>query len=220
MFKVDLHTHSYASPDGGITAKQYEHILSSGVLDLVAITDHGRIDAAVALHEILGDKIIIGEEIMTSHGEIVGLYLKKPIPSGLPPLDTVLQIHEQGGLVLIPHPFETVRKGLDQSQMSTIADHIDIIETCNGRALNQKHGSEAVVWARLHNIIGVANSDAHGIGGLGKTYTSINSPADRDGLLKALSTGTLITSRPSVKSLLYPKYHRLRKKITRSGNGQ
>lgn len=77
MFKIDLHTHSTSSPDGGITAHQYEEALSTGVLDCVAITDHNRIDFAEKLERSFGDKIIVGEEIMTSGGEIIGLYLKR-----------------------------------------------------------------------------------------------------------------------------------------------
>ncbi len=102
MFKIDLHTHSSASPDGGITPQQYAHVLATNQLDLIAVTDHNRIDTALELHRALGDRIIVGEEIMTTSGEIIGLYLEKPVSAGLSPDETISQIKQQGGIVYIP----------------------------------------------------------------------------------------------------------------------
>jgi predicted metal-dependent phosphoesterase TrpH len=216
VYKVDLHTHSHASPDGGITPDQYRRALSGKVLDCIAITDHNRIDAAQAIQKELGDRIIVGEEIMTTHGEIIGLYLKEAIPSGLSPLETALQIHSQSGIVMIPHPFETTRKGLSESQMSLILDQIDLIEICNGRALNQKLGTKAVVWSKFNNKVGTANSDAHGAKGLGGTYNVLRDLPTQQTLVKLLSMGSAMYRRPSPRELLYPKYHRIRKKLMRS----
>ena len=213
MYKVDLHTHSTASPDGGISTKQYAHALSSGQLDIIAITDHNRIDYAQSVHKELGDKIIIGEEIMTTHGEIVGLYLIEPIKPGLSPQETIKQIKAQGGLVYIPHPFETVRKGIHPQTLEEIHEHVDIIEVCNGRALMQNRGSQAVVWAKLNHVVGAASSDAHGSRGLGKTYSSVKNLPTQTTLVQELKGSALITDRPGVRALLYPKYHRLRKKV-------
>ncbi len=216
MFKVDLHTHSIASPDGGITAEQYHHLLEKGVLDCIAVTDHNRIDFATRLHEQLGDRIIVGEEIMTNAGEIVGLFLQEPIQPGLAPLDTVRHIKDQGGLVYIPHPFETFRKGLHPAVMEDIIDFIDIVEVCNGRAFAQNRSSQTVVWTKLNHKIGAASSDAHGQRGIGRTYTRLSDMPSRDNLLKLLVTGTPITRRPSMRALLYPKLNRLRKKARSS----
>lgn len=213
MFKIDLHTHSAASPDGGISASQYGKVISSGKLDYIAITDHNRIDFATYLKQELGERIIVGEEIMTSAGEIIGLYLDKPIQFGLTPLETVRQIKGQGGIVYIPHPFETVRKGLHPHALEELAGYIDIIEICNGRAFFQNRSAQAVVWARLNQKLGAASSDAHGFKGLGKTYTSVSEPPNKENLLELLANATPMTDRPGMRALLYPKYHRIRKKI-------
>ena len=61
MIKIDLHTHSTASKDGGITKEQYHEALKHKLLDVVAITDHGRIDFALELQQDLGNKIIVGK---------------------------------------------------------------------------------------------------------------------------------------------------------------
>lgn len=215
MHKIDLHTHSTASPDGGITPAQYSHALSAGLLDMIAVTDHNRIDMAEQLRAELGDRIIVGEEIMTTGGEIIGLYLTKVIRPGLSPLETIKQIKEQGGIVYVPHPFESVRHGLHPAIMEEVVDYLDIIEVCNGRAFWQNRSSQAVIWAKLNHLVGAASSDAHGIRGLGKTYTQVKTMPSQDDLQHILLHGVPVTDRPGLRSLLYPKYHRLRKKVRR-----
>jgi predicted metal-dependent phosphoesterase TrpH len=213
MYKLDLHTHSTQSPDGGISTAQYRHILETGLLDCVAITDHNSVSLARQLHDELGDKIIVGEEIMTTEGEIVGLFLSEVVQPHQTPLKTIQDIKSQGGLVYIPHPFETVRKGLHPQIMEELAEYIDIVEICNGRAFAQNRSDQAVVWARMNRVLGAASSDAHGIRGIGKTYTQVGELPTRESLIEVLKSGIPMTARPSMRSLLYPKYHRARKKI-------
>lgn len=216
MFKVDLHTHSTASPDGGLTADQYRRALGAKTLDAIAVTDHNRIDFALELRRELGEAIIVGEEIMTTDGEIIGLFLEKTIQPGMTPADTIRQVKDQGGLVYVPHPFETVRKGLHPAVLEEIADAVDIVEVCNGRAFFQNKSEQVVVWARINAKIGAASSDAHGLQGLGKTYTSIAEMPNRDNLLHLLESGIPMAGRPNVRALLYPKLNRLRKKVRKT----
>lgn len=213
MYKVDLHTHSAASPDGGITFEQYERVLSTNLLDMIAITDHNRIDFALQTRERLGDRIVVGEEIMSTSGEIIGLYLTERVSPGLSPLETIKQIKDQGGLVYVPHPFETMRKGMHPGVLEELIDYLDIIEICNGRAFLQNRSAQAVIWAKLNHVTGAASSDAHGIRGLGKTYTQVKELPTQIDLLKHLASGIPVTDRPGLRSLLYPKYHRLRQRL-------
>lgn len=216
MYKVDLHTHSVVSHDGGINAAQYEKVLAEDMLDMIAVTDHNRIDFATQLRKDLGDRIIVGEEIMSTSGEIIGLYLEEAVPSGLSPLETVKRIKDQNGIVYIPHPFESVRKGLHPSAMEELVDYIDIVEVVNGRAFLQNRSAQAAIWARLNHVVGAAGSDAHGLKGLGRTYTRVHDLPKSETLLHEIAHGTPITARPSPRSLLYPKYHRLKKKLSRT----
>jgi predicted metal-dependent phosphoesterase TrpH len=213
MFKVDLHTHSASSPDGGITIEQYARAIREHMVDAVAVTDHNRVDFALKLKEKLGEAVIVGEEIMTSAGEIIGLYLKEVVPAGLSPQETIKRIKDQGGIVYIPHPFETVRKGLHPAVLDELVDNVDIIEICNGRAFFQNKSAQAVVWARLNHRSGAASSDAHGFQGLGTTYTSLSEMPTQKNFLQLMKSGIPMTSRPSVRALLYPKLNRLRKKM-------
>lgn len=213
MLKVDLHTHSSASVDGGIRAEQYQQLLTDGRLDALAITDHNRIDMAVTLRKSLGNRIIVGEEITTTGGEIIGLFLHKPVQPNLSPLKTVQAIKGQGGIVYIPHPFETVRRGLSRQTLEEIAEYIDIVEVYNGRAVFQNRGPEAVAWARLYQLLPAASSDAHGIKGIGSAYTLVNTVPTRDSFMRLFRTGRLITTRPPLFSLLSPKFNRVRNRL-------
>ncbi len=218
MYKVDLHTHSIASQDGGIKLEQYRQALKESVLDCIAITDHNRIDMASAIHSELGEKIIVGEEIMSEAGEIIGLFLTKTVRPGQSAQATMQDIKDQGGLVYVPHPFETIRHGLHPATLDNLSDWIDLIEVCNGRAFLQQRGAQVVVWARLNGVPGVASSDAHGMRGLGRTYARIGEMPDSDNLVENMRRATLITTRPGVRELLYPKYHRLIKKVRPDNN--
>ncbi len=215
MIKIDLHTHSTASPDGGITAEQYRQLLADGTLDCIAITDHNTVDVALQLHQELGDKIIVGEEIDTKQGEVVGLFLTAAIAGGLELSEAIRQIRLQGGLVYLPHPFETVRKGVQKKNLEHLTDQINIVEVYNGRAAAQNKGPEAAVWARLNRKPGAASSDAHGLKGVGTAYTTISRLPSSQTLEILLEKAHLTMERPPIHSLLYPKLHRLRRALKR-----
>jgi predicted metal-dependent phosphoesterase TrpH len=210
MVKVDLHTHSYASPDGSLKATDYERMLSTGKLDCIAVTDHNHIAAAQELQQRFGERIIVGEEISTLEGELIGLYLGELVPAGMSALDTAVAIHNQGGLVYVPHPFETVRSGLGQDDLSAIAGHVDIIETCNGRTM-QNRGEAALGWAEQHAVPGAASSDAHGPRGWGNTYSELDELPSRAALLTLLRSARHHTGSAGLIGRLYPKLNRLRK---------
>lgn len=214
MIRIDLHTHSEASPDGGITPDEYAEILKNETVDVVAITDHDRIDFARGMQKALGEKyIIVGEEITTIDGEIIGLYLSEAIQPGLSAAATIQKIHEQGGLVYIPHPFEKIRKGIKKDTLNLILNDVDIIETNNGRALTRKHAVAAQTIAVKNKIPGCASSDAHGVAGVGHTYTTISERPTKETLLSLLSEATFAHSKPPLKTRFYPKKNRFMKKI-------
>ena len=210
MIKIDLHTHSVASPDGSLTAVHYQRAL--GRLDVIAVTDHNRIDFAQKLQTELGERIIVGEEITTLEGEIVGLYLQTSIPAGLSAVETVRQIHAQGALVYIPHPFETVRKGLSRRVLDTIAKQVDIVEVHNGRAIFQNRSQEAAKWAEQHHIARAASSDTHGWHGWGKTYSQVAKIPTPETLPLLLAKASFATGKVGIRGILYPKFNRLRGK--------
>lgn len=214
MIKTDLHTHSVASPDGSISSQQYKSILSSGVLDCIAITDHNRIDFALKMQAELGrDKIIVGEEINTNQGEIIGLFLHKLIEPNQDIADAIKAIKSQNGIVYIPHPFETVRSGITKETLELIKDSVDLIESANGRAYFQNFGPEALSWAGQNDVPTLAASDAHRAKGLGKTYSEFPEAPTMGNIILNAKNARLVYSRPSLLDILAPKLNRLRKLI-------
>ena len=202
--KVDLHTHSIISHDGGITAMEYERLLTKGILDCIAITDHNEINFARIMQQKLGNKIIIGEEITTTEGEIIGLFLKETIPPGLNLNETIVSIKHQKGLVYVPHPFETMRKGIQQKNLELVHQEIDIIEVFNGRGLFRGKAKYAESFAKNYNLPKAASSDAHGIRGLGKTFSVIEQLPNRDTLQPLLQNGSMQKEHAPFYTLLYP----------------
>jgi predicted metal-dependent phosphoesterase TrpH len=206
--KIDLHTHSIASHDGSLKTEDYRRMLDAGQLDCIAVTDHNVISFAKQLNEELGHQIIIGEEISTLDGEIIGLYLQEAIRPGLSAAATVQAIKKQGGLVYIPHPFETVRKGIKKATLDSISKDVDIIETQNGRAIFQNKSEQAIAWATEHKIPGIASSDSHGWHGWGRTYSIVSAIPTRATLVDLLSQAQTRFGSPGIRGVLYPKFNR------------
>ena len=211
MIKLDLHTHSIASADGSIDAADYINAIETKMIDIVAITDHNRIDFAVSVQKRQPNNIIVGEEIMTVDGEIIGLFLTKLVDPGMSLDQTIAAIHVQGGLCYIPHPLERLRNGLSWLNLNKIIDKIDIVEIGNGRALNKRNYRKLVNWAKANRIRTASSSDAHGRKGLGKTHTILATMTnDPKSLLQNLESSVPVITYPGLIELLYPKYNRIR----------
>lgn len=213
MVKIDLHTHSIISPDGGISAEQYEKALDSGLLDCIAITDHNDTSFAVEMHKKLGDKIIVGEEIKTIDGEMIGLFLKETVKSYLSAKDTAQAIHDQDGLVCVPHPLETARKGISKFVLEELYKDIDLIELFNGRGRFRGRAKEATQIAEQFYIPGVANSDAHAAAGLGTAYTTVSQMPTRHTLKKLAAAASLQKEYAPLWTFLYPAFNRMKKRV-------
>lgn len=209
--KVDLHTHSSLSQDGNITEEAYKKTLSKNILDVVAITDHNKIDFAKALWKKLGNAIIVGEEIMTTQGEVIGLFLSSAVLPKLSPLETMRAIKKQKGLVYIPHPFEHFRRGLTQKILKECLEYIDIIEVKNGRAFLDDQSKKAGKFAKDHNLLQGAGSDAHSLQGIGKTYTEVKNFKDSKTFLSAMRDAKIVYSPPPFMAFLDPKINKIKK---------
>ena len=103
-------------------------------LNCIAITDHNTIVGALEVQRIAPFKVIVGEEIGSSEGEVTGLFLKEEVPRGLPPVETARRIKSQGGLVSIPHPFDRFRRGvISRRGLDDLLPYVDIVEVFNSR---------------------------------------------------------------------------------------
>jgi predicted metal-dependent phosphoesterase TrpH len=146
-----------------------------------AITDHNEIWGAQQLKKILENEfdsvnlsIIIGEEVSTGEGEIIGLFLQEKIAAGLSPEETVFQIKAQGGLVLLPHGFDPLKRyRLQPEARERILADIDIVETFNARVSRPKWNRAAVDWAQTHQKLLSAGSDSHTFTDIGTAWVEV-----------------------------------------------
>jgi predicted metal-dependent phosphoesterase TrpH len=167
---ADLHAHSKASFDSLADAgAMIEHARRLGLTHL-AITDHERIDGALRAVELAGDRlvVIVGEEVRTRDGDLIGLFLERAVPPGMSAAETSAAIHEQGGLVGLPHPFDGFRASggskaagaLDR--LDGLAALVDYVEAHNARAYRDAN-PQAAAYAARHALPAVASSDAHSV---------------------------------------------------------
>lgn len=145
-------------------------------LDGVAVTDHQTIEGAVQAKKFETDdfKVIIGCELMTMQGEIIGLFLENEIVS-TDASEAIEEIHDQGGLVIVPHPFDELRSSRFK-KIEEIIDLIDGIEIFNSRCMKHKSNEIAKDYTLnldKGNIFMVAGSDAHFPNEVGNAYTEI-----------------------------------------------
>ncbi len=196
MLKADLHIHTkYSSDCNTPLEKIINRCLEIGI-NCIAISDHGTTEGALKMQSIAPFAVIVAEEILTPHGEIMGMFLKETIPSGLSVEQTISRIRAQGGLVCIPHPFDIFRpSALDSGIIEKIVDQIDIIEAFNSRAPLPQSSTKAQTFADKYGIAKSAGSDAHTIGEIGNAYVEMPEFNGRDDFLNALAKGKVLGHR-------------------------
>ena len=193
MVKVDLHLHSSASFDCRVSPLEVARACRRVGLSPIFLTDHEGIGGAQSLREA-GQAVIVGQEILTSEGEIIGLFLKEAVPGRLSPERTVEAIKGQGGLVYLEHPYDSTRRHLREEAIERIARQIDIVEVVNGRS-----GAEANRRAEeLRSTLGVpggAGSDAHTLREIGSVYLEMEAFDGAQDFLAKLRSGKVVTPR-------------------------
>ena len=198
----DLHMHTSWSHDCAIeVADLLAHAETEG-LGAIAITDHNAFGGArEALAATTPLTVIAGEEIKTeAQGEVIGLFLAEEIPRGMPFADTLAAIHEQDGVVYLPHPFDRMHSIPDAATLRRHLDEIDVFEVYNARLLFEAYNDEALRFARKYNLTMGAGSDAHVLQGVGTGALRMREFHDREEFLASLRSAQVLR-RP--KSLLY-----------------
>ena len=170
-------------------------------INCIAVADHGTITGALKLKEIAPFQVIVAEEILTPSGELMGLFLKEKIPSGLPPGETITRIRSQGGLVAIPHPlgqtpFSSLRtKQNNLARSETIVSQVDIIEVFNSRTLLPNSSTKAWELVNKYGLAASAGSDAHTPGEIGNAYVEMPEFNNPDDFVHCLSQGKIFGQR-------------------------
>jgi predicted metal-dependent phosphoesterase TrpH len=197
---IDLHCHTNGSFDSLSDPLRVVRAAAQRGLTHLAITDHDRLDAALAVRDLApeGLTVIVGEEIKTTAGDLIGVFLERAIPPGLSPAAAIGAVREQGGLVGIPHPFDRFRSfRAGEESLEALVPLIDWIEGYNARLIGG--GNErAAVFAAHRGLPAVAASDAHSVLEVAVSYTILDGdPSTPAGLKAALPTADMVMSRAS-----------------------
>jgi predicted metal-dependent phosphoesterase TrpH len=192
LLKADLHIHTQYSNDCNTPLEKIvSRCLEIGI-NCVAICDHGTAEGALRMRDMAPFLVIVAEEILTHHGEIIGMFLEETIPSGLSVEQTISRIRAQGGLVCIPHPFDIFRRSaLNNHVLEEIVDQVDIIETLNARVMLPPNSAKALAFASKYGIAKSAGSDAHTLHEIGNAYVEMPEFNGRDDFLQALAKGKI-----------------------------
>lgn len=197
LIKVDMHSHTRLSSDSLNNPRKLVETAAERGLGALCVTDHNGLANALALSRMtdLPIKVIASEEVKSSEGEIIGYFLTEVVPKGLSPEETIRRIKGQGGLVCVPHPFDTLRTAskLKNEALYRLVDAglIDILEVLNARALKPEDNEQALAYAREHDLAMSAGSDAHTLMEVGRAYVEIPDFDGPEEFLAALRKGRI-----------------------------
>jgi predicted metal-dependent phosphoesterase TrpH len=185
--RVELHCHTYRSADCLVRPRDLLLRARRLGLDRIAITDHGEIEGALEAASLDPQRVIVGEEILTTKGELLAFFLTEKVPRGLEPKEAIRRLRQQGALISVSHPFDANRSGAwKPDDLLAIAEHVDAIEVFNARCLGAGPNRRANEFARAHGLLGTAGSDAHTIGEIGRASMVLPAFANAEGMLGSL----------------------------------
>jgi hypothetical protein len=209
LIRVDLHVHSSASFDSNSEPELVADRSRRLGLDPLFLTDHDTTVAATRLQLLHRGRVVVGEEITTTDGELIGLFLEQRIPPGLTARQTALQIKDQAGLVYLEHPYDQFRRHLSAEAIEDLADVVDIVEVFNARS-DEKTNRRADELRETLGAAPGAGSDAHTLRELGSVYVEMENFDGAQGFLANLRSARIVRGRP--KFLLMAEA-RLRHKV-------
>ena len=215
--KLDMHTHSEYSPDSRTPLEAQLGALKAAGIDVVCATDHNTIEGALRMREIAdGVRVIVGEEVSSRDGEIIGLFLEKPIPRDLSAEDTIARIHDQGGIVSVPHPFSRNRLyHIRRTALERVWEQIDCIEVFNAREAFAADNRRALAYATEKKLPGAVGSDAHRVSEIGRAWLEVDDFTGRDEFIAAVRGG-MVNGRLTGSAIhLITRYDVFRKWLSR-----
>ena len=214
FLSIDFHCHTILSKDSLTTPERLVATAHRKRLDRVVVTDHNSIAGAVAAHILDPIRIIVGEEIMTTKGEILAAFVTEEIPHGLLPKETIQLLRQQGAFISVSHPFDSWRNGAWKVEdLLEITPLVDAIEVFNARCTASLDNQRAAEFAIQHHLAGTAGSDAHAAFELGKARLKLPEFNGPDELRKVISQGQVMGGLSPAWVHFTSWYARWRKKV-------
>lgn len=170
MLQVEFHCHTHASADSLTRPHDLVETARRKGINRLIITDHNTIAGAREAQALDPELVIVGEEIMTTRGEILAAFVNDEIPEGLTPEETIRRLKGQGAFISVSHPFDVLREGhWKKGDLLEILPFVDAIEVYNSRCLVPQYNRQARHFAEKHNIAGTVGSDAHTLFEVGRS---------------------------------------------------
>lgn len=189
--RVDCHSHTMWSGDATTTPDELHHAVTAAGIDVLFITDHSTTNGARQLQDQLPCRVIVGEELRTTAGELMGLFLTERIPQGIRPHEFCHRVHDQGGIVYVPHPFDPTRHAIREDVLTQLVAEglIDALEVFNAKVSLKHLNQRAYEFAQEHDLPGGAGSDAHVPDAIGAAYMEMPDFTTPQEFLSALRIG-------------------------------
>jgi predicted metal-dependent phosphoesterase TrpH len=189
-YSVEFHCHTIFSKDSLTRPADLVNTCRRKGIDRVVVTDHNTISGARAAQAIDPDLVIVGEEIMTTHGEILAAFVREEIPKGLTPQETIRRLKDQGAFISVSHPFDEWRNGhWREEHLLEILPDVDAIEVYNSRCMRPRFNQEARRFAEKHKLAGTVGSDAHARFELGRSLLVLEAFDGAEGLRRVIRRG-------------------------------
>ena len=162
LIRVEFHCHTRYSKDSLTSPKRLVKACRRKGIDRMIVTDHNSIAGARAAQALNPELVIVGEEILTTRGEILAAFVTEEIPAGLSPQETIHRLKDQGAFISVSHPFDIYRGGhWDEADLLEILPDVDAIEVFNSRCWSPEFNRQAQKFAEEHDVPGTVGSDAH-----------------------------------------------------------
>ncbi|MDP6459179.1 MAG: PHP-associated domain-containing protein [Candidatus Hydrothermarchaeota archaeon] len=176
--KLDLHVHTKYSKDSKMEPSTVVSRALKLGLDGVAVIDHGTVKGGLAVRKIAPKSltVIVGSEVKTDRGEVIGYFIEEEIPHGVFQ-EVVEEIRAHGGVAVVPHPYDPFRPN-SLSPREEDAGVLDGLEVFNSRCLLDRTNKRAIKFARTHGLIMTAGSDAHTPGEIGASGVVVEAVED------------------------------------------
>lgn len=188
--RVEFHCHTIYSKDSLVRPEKLVETARKIGLDRVIITDHNSTGGAKAAHKLAPELVIVGEEIMTTRGELLAAFVSEELPTGLEPVEAIRRLRDQGAFISVSHPFDNFRAGhWELEDLLEIMPLVDAIETFNARCLDMGPNLRARDFARQHRLAGTAGSDAHTTRELGRATLRLDEFAKAGELRAVIGAG-------------------------------
>ncbi len=173
-WRVELHAHTIYSRDCLVTPEQIVAACRRKGIHRIVVTDHNTIAGAVRARELAPAMVIVGEEIMTTQGELLAFFVEEEVPPGLSPQETIARLRAQGAVISVSHPYDRLRKGAwREEDLLTIIEQVDALEVFNARCIFPSDNARALAIAQRYDRLQTVGSDAHTTRELGQALVEI-----------------------------------------------